>query len=56
MRSFIPTAALCLLGVVYVHARNTQQEEQRNIARWEQLAAEVQAVDAAFARDVDAAL
>lgn len=42
------TAALCLLGVLFVHSRTTQQEEQRNIARWEQLVNEVQDADAAL--------
>jgi hypothetical protein len=39
------TAALCLLGVVYIHAHNTQIEEQRNLAGWHQLAVEVQDFD-----------
>lgn len=41
------TAALCLLGVVYVHARTVHQEEQRNLAGWHQLATETQDVDTA---------
>lgn len=40
------TAALCLLGVVFMHARSTHLEEERNIAGWHQLAAEVQDIDA----------
>ncbi len=39
------TATLCLLGVLYVHAHSVQVEEQQNLAGWQQLAAEVQAVD-----------
>lgn len=39
------TAAVCLLGVVFMHERTTQIEEERNIARWEQLAAELQELD-----------
>ena len=39
------TAGLCLLGVVLFHARSNQQEEERNMAGWRQLAAEVQDSD-----------
>ncbi|HVU34483.1 MAG TPA: hypothetical protein VHE61_13695 [Opitutaceae bacterium] len=39
------TAALCLLGVVLVHSHNTQLQEQRNLARWQQLADEAQDAD-----------
>lgn len=39
------TAALCLLGVMFVHAHNTRLEEQQNLAGWQQLAAEVQDIE-----------
>jgi GAF domain-containing protein len=39
------TAAACLMGVLLVHARTDAMEEQRNLASWDQLAAEVQDVD-----------
>lgn len=39
------TAALCLLGVVLLHSRSAETEEQRNLAVWQQLAAESQDVD-----------
>ncbi len=39
------TAALCLFGVVFLHSQIIRIEEQRNLAGWEQLAAEVQDVD-----------
>ncbi|PTY01219.1 hypothetical protein [Opitutus sp. ER46] len=39
------TAGVCLLGVLYVHSRSTQHQEEINLARWEQLAAEVQEYD-----------
>ncbi len=39
------TAAVCLFGVVFMHSRTVRLEEQRNLAGWEQLAAEAQDVD-----------
>lgn len=39
------TAMLCLLGVLFAHAHSVHVEEQRNLAGWQQLAAEVQDVD-----------
>ena len=40
------TAAVCLLTVVYFHARSTRLEEERNIADWQQLYADAQDLDA----------
>lgn len=39
------TAALCLIAVVYVHDRDTRIENERNLASWQQLAAEAQDID-----------
>ena len=39
------TAALCLLGVVAVHAHNTRVQERHNLAVWQQLASEVQDIE-----------
>jgi hypothetical protein len=39
------TATTCLVGVLLIHARTSNLEEQRNLASWDQLAAEVQDVD-----------
>jgi hypothetical protein len=36
------TAGVCLLGVVFFHARATASQEQRNLDKWQQLAAEIQ--------------
>ena len=41
------TATLCLVGVLLMHAHNTQLQEQQNLAGWQQYAAEVQDVDSA---------
>jgi hypothetical protein len=40
------TAAICLLTVVYFHSRAIRLAEERNLAGWQQLAAEVQDPDA----------
>jgi hypothetical protein len=32
------TAAVCALAVVFFHARNSQLEDERNLARWQQIA------------------
>ncbi len=39
------TAALCLLAVVYLHARNNRLETERNLAGWQQLADEAADLD-----------
>jgi hypothetical protein len=39
------TAAVCLLAVVYLHARNTRVENERNLAGWQQLAQEADELD-----------
>lgn len=39
------TAALCLLGVLFLHSRSAQNEEERNLASWQQLAVESQDID-----------
>ncbi len=39
------TAAVCLLAVVYLHARNTRLENERNLAAWQQLADEADYLD-----------
>jgi hypothetical protein len=39
------TAALCLAAVVFSHAHATHLQEERNLAGWQQLAAEVQDLD-----------
>lgn len=39
------TAAVCLLAVVFLHARTNQAEEERNLAQWQQLVAEAQEID-----------
>lgn len=39
------TTALCLLAVVFAHSRATQLQDQRNLARWQQLADEAQEAD-----------
>lgn len=36
------TAGFCLLAVVFFHSRATQLEDERNLAGWQQLAAEAQ--------------
>ena len=36
------TVAVCLLTVVYLHTRANRLAEERNLAGWQQLAAEVQ--------------
>ena len=40
------TAGICLLAVVYFHTRANRIEEERNLAGWQRLAAEVQDLDA----------
>lgn len=40
------TAAICLASVVYAHERTMDREEQQNIARWHQLAMELEEQDA----------
>ena len=32
------TAAICALAAVFFHARNSQLEDERNLARWQQIA------------------
>lgn len=39
------TAGICLLAVVYFHSRAKSLEEERNLAGWQRLAAEVQDLD-----------
>jgi hypothetical protein len=39
------TAAACLVAVVYVHGRSLRLEEERNLAGWQQLAADAQDLD-----------
>ncbi len=39
------TAALCLLAVVYLHTRKASLENERNLAGWQQLAAEAGELD-----------
>lgn len=39
------TTALCLLGVIFLHSRSTQVQEQQNIASWHQLADEAEPAD-----------
>jgi hypothetical protein len=39
------TAAVCLLTVVYFHSRALRAEEERNLAGWQQLAADLQDFD-----------
>ena len=39
------TAAVCLLAVVFLHARNTNLENERNLAGWQQLANEADDLD-----------
>jgi hypothetical protein len=39
------TAGICLLAVAYFHSRANRLEEERNLAGWQQLAAEVQDLD-----------
>ncbi len=39
------TAAFCLLGALAIDARTTYLENERNLAGWQQLAAEVQDVE-----------
>ena len=39
------TAALCLLGVIYMHARTLHSEDQRNLASWERLVDETRDLD-----------
>jgi hypothetical protein len=34
-------AAVCVLAVVFLHARKAQQEDRRNIATWQHLVAQV---------------
>ena len=38
-------AAICVAAVVYVHARSTRLANERNLADWQQFAAEVQDLD-----------
>ena len=40
------TITVCLLGALFMHAYSIRMEEQRNLARWQRLAAEFQDVDA----------
>ncbi|MEY2879183.1 MAG: hypothetical protein RLZZ15_1563 [Verrucomicrobiota bacterium] len=40
------TGAACLVAVVYFHSRSTRLQEERNLADWQRLAAEVQDLDA----------
>src|SRR5258707_915235 len=35
-------AALCTLAVIVIHARSTQLEDERNLATWQQIAAEAE--------------
>jgi len=39
------TAAVCLLAVVYLHARSIRLQDERNLLGWQQLAAESQDLD-----------
>jgi len=39
------TAAVCVLAVVLLHARNTRLEDERNLASWQQLDDELQDFD-----------
>lgn len=39
------TAAFCLLSALAIHARTTHLENERNLAGWHQLAAEVQDIE-----------
>jgi hypothetical protein len=39
------TAGVCLLAVVYFHSRATRLEDERNLAGWQNLVAEVQDLD-----------
>jgi len=39
------TVAVCLGAVFFVHQRVVREEEERSLARWEQLAAETQDLD-----------
>lgn len=39
------TAAICLVAVVYLHSRSTRLENERNLAGWQQLAADAQDLD-----------
>ena len=39
------TALLCVVAVIFVHARSVRQESERNIAGWEQLADDIQEID-----------
>lgn len=39
------TAAVCLMAVVYLHSRNARLENERNLAGWQQLADEADALD-----------
>lgn len=34
----VGTAAVCALAVFFFHARNSQIEDERNLARWQQIA------------------
>lgn len=40
------TVAICLIAVVYGHARSTRLENERNLAGWQQLADETPDLDA----------
>jgi hypothetical protein len=39
------TAAICLAAVVYLHSRNTRLENEKNLAGWQQIAADAQDLD-----------
>jgi hypothetical protein len=34
----VGTAAVCAIAVFFIHARSTQKEDERNLARWQQIA------------------
>ncbi|HVS51345.1 MAG TPA: hypothetical protein VHD62_03235 [Opitutaceae bacterium] len=38
-------AAVCVLAVVFVHARNVRLEDERNLASWQQIAQQVEDLD-----------
>lgn len=39
------TAVVCLAAVVYLHSRNTQLENEQNLAAWQQIADEADDLD-----------
>lgn len=41
------TAAVCAVAVVWLHSHNTHLEDERNLASWQQIAAQVADVDTA---------